>query len=56
MQLQKQQVLCTKHSNCACLKAAEFVNSLYTGTLNKAHPCDIPVWEHPLLGQLEHLP
>ena len=20
------------------------------------YPCDIPVWEHPLLGQLEHLP
>ena len=25
-------------------------------SLIKAYPCDIPVWEHPLLGQLEHLP
>ena len=23
---------------------------------NGIHPCAIPVWEHPLLGQLEHLP
>ena len=29
---------------------------LQSTIFSEAHPCEIPVWEHPLLGQLEHIP
>ena len=46
-----------KEVNTCCLQITDIIQTLINCTsLIKAYPCDIPVWEHPLLGQLEHLP